>query len=370
MFERSTSDARPIDGDESHRCASDRDCVNADTREFDPETGRPIRKGALIADGPLCRGCMMRLESAVNHMPADYDRLSDAIGDSVVGGGDKVHLTRDAAIPLNTSTEALMSRILDVTTRAAEMVAAEMNMDSRIWPPNPYMAVSRASKLLAPTLQVLVSIEPQAAMVWGRVPSGDEGWDDKHGQPRELVEQSGLDLAHELLEINRLVGVQLGKSKLRHHFSMPCPAYDYKKRRYCGAMTVGRDDGTDFVNCSTCGTSWTEVEYGFLTGLVTSEIKQRKENDMLRFLLAEAYWRLDTLRRLAEALQDLDVEAVVNDGPEKAAELVTLITSQVSTVLTMGAAPHPRPEDRRASSVKPKKQRQKAIDAPRKAIEA
>lgn len=369
MFEQSTSDARPFDQDqdEAHRCASGRTCVNADVREFDPITGRPIRKGAVVADEPLCRGCMMRLESAVNHMLDDYDRLSDAIGDSVAGGGDKVHLTRDAAIPLNTAAEALMSRIHDSTTRAAEMVAAEMNMTGRAWPPNQRLALDRAVKMLAPTLQVLIYIEPQAHHVWDRIPSGDDGW-DQNGQPTTIVELSGLDMARELVEINRLVGVQLGKSRLRHHFSMPCPAYDYKKRRYCGAMTVGRDDGADRVNCSTCGTAWTEVEYGFLTGLVVSEIKQREENDMLRFLLAEAYWRLDTLRRLAEALQEMDVEAVVNDGPEKAAELVGLITSQLSMVLTMGEAPHSRPEERRTAT--PKRQLQKAIPVSRKAIEA
>lgn len=370
MDERSTSDARN-ENQTGYRCGFGTRCVNAEVTGHDPDSGRPIRRGAPVSDDALCKGCMTRLAHAVTNLPQDYGRLAAVLGDSMAGGGDKVHLTREAALPINTATEALMSRIVESSTRAAEMVAVAMNMDGRAWPPQPYMAVSRASKILAQTLRVLLVVEPQTHLMWGRIPSGDEGWDDSPhgGQPTELVEVSGLDMAKELVEINRLVGVQLGKARLRHHYSMPCPAWDNKAKRYCGAFTIGQDDGSDRINCSTCGTSWTEEQYGVLEGLVLADIQLREENDMLRFLLAEAYWRLDTLRRLAEALADLDVEAIANDGPEKSIELFNLVGQQIVAVLTMGTVPHSKPEERNPAT-QPNKKRAKAIAAPKKEITA
>jgi hypothetical protein len=80
---------------------------------------------------------------------------------------------------------------------------------------------------------------------------------------------------------------------------MPCPAVD-KHGTYCGAMTVGRDDGSNWVDCKTCATRWTEREYDWLK----TQIAGDKEIDLLRWLLAEAYWRLDTLQRGADAIRE------------------------------------------------------------------
>lgn len=344
---------------EDHRCRSGKRCVNADVdvREIDPETNKPLRRGAVIADGQLCAGCMFRLGKSVRALTDDYERLAAVIGENHVAGGDKVHLTQEAVIPINVATEALMSRIVETATRGAEMVADAMNMGWPVWPANPRAALTKAVRILEPTLAVLVEVGPQAAFVWARVPSGDDGW-DVNGQPTELVDLSGVDVAVSINEINRLVGVQLGKAKLRYQTWLPCPAWDTKAKRYCGAFTVGRDDGADLFDCETCGTTWTEAEYGLLTGLLLGEIEQLEENNMLRWLLAEAYGRLDEMQAMVARLDGDPAAELPGAGP--------LILARIEQILEG----HQPPEERNPGT-EPKKKRQKAIAAPtRKAIES
>ncbi|WP_131813040.1 hypothetical protein [Mycolicibacterium fortuitum] len=273
----------------------------------------------------------------------------------MAGGGDKVHLTREAAIPINTATEALMSRIVETTTRAAEMVSDAMNMEPRTWPANPSAALRLAVRILEPTLPVLIAVEPQAAMVWSRTPNGDEGW-EHNGQPTELIEQSGLDMALELLEIGRLVGVQLGKSHLRHELPGPCSAWDERAKRFCGAYTVGRDNGSDFVDCTTCGTRWPSEHFPILVRLQLNEIQEREEYELLRYLLAEAYARLDELQAMAARLD--------GDGALDLPGAGALLLGRVQEVLDGHLPPAER-------NVGTESKKQKAIPAAkRKAIEA
>lgn len=372
MFERSTADARAVET--THRCRFDTGCTNADVEQHDTETGRPVKRGALIADGAICRGCMTRLETVVRYLPKDYDRLRAALGEYSAAGSDKVRSSRDAAIPLNTQVEALMARIVEVAERASDMVDDVLGVEDggphraavvTVTPPegsqpetfrvqirgNRMADLSRAVKKLSGTLDVLIQAPVQAALVWSRIPTGDEEWDDKIGQPRELVEMSGLDVARELVEINRLVGVQLGKAKLRHHYSMPCPAYDAHKKGWCLAFTVGRDDGADRFDCTTCGASWTEAEYGFLQRMTLDSIREREENNMMRYLLAEAYARLDEARELLDRLDGDAAVELPGAGP--------LILGRLQQIL----GGHLAPEDRQASSSPPKRKRAKAIAA-------
>lgn len=342
-----------------HRCASGGGCTNFDINGSDPETGRDIRVGAaLTADsGPLCGGCYARLRSAIKGMPGDWLRLKASLGENLTDdAGGKVHLTRTPAIPLNTAVEALMCRIVEVAERAAEMVESELGIDVR--PTSDYTdprlaSVDRAAKRLDTTLDVLLDIEAQPMLVWGRIPTGDDGWDEGgDGQPRELVEMDGLDVAAQIVRVNREVGVRLGKAHLRHTSALPCDA--------CGGHELGRDDGTWVINCLRCGAKYSEDELGFLIRMKLSEIESKEENDMLRYLLAEAYWRLDSLQLRADALADeWDVlAAVLAENPDKSLEILRLVTQQFAGVLTDGPEPHPRPEERQNTTPEKKKQKE------------
>lgn len=352
---------------EAHRCAWATGCVNVDVRPVDPATGRAERLGAAIVDGTVCPGCLARLETAVKYLPRDYDRLREALGESASGGGDFIHLTRDAAIPINTSTEALMVRLVDAVSRAEVMVSVALHLTgNRRKKPGPvkdsiaarvevgrvgetdYQMVARACKLIGPCLDDLLETEPTLTLVW--VP-GDDGEDDS----RAKVMIGGLDVARALVEINRLVGRRLGLTKLRHQMAMPCPASD-RKGRYCGALTVGRDDGEARVNCTTCGASWSDREYTFLTGLVLDEIDVKEENDMLRWCLAEAYWRLDTLRNA--------IDGIDGDPALEQAGAAQVVIDGVLAILDHGEG-HPRPEDRQAAT--DERDKAKAIESKKRA---
>lgn len=120
------------------------------------------------------------------------------------------------------------------------------------------------------------------------------GW-CKDGQSREIVDMTGLDTALQLVQLHNQARAELGLTRLRHKYEMPCPN--------CGS-DVGRDDGTTIVDCKQCESAWTEREYQFLVGLITQE---RLDVEILKYLLAEAYWRLDTLKEAANIMRQHEV---------------------------------------------------------------
>lgn len=359
-----------------YRCAWGRVCVHAEVlAELDPETGRPVRLGAPVVDPPLCQADWKRLESAVKELPRDYARLQEGLGERRAVEGAKVTMSAEPPVNLNVHREMLQSLIVEIADRAADVVEEELRMTGvgrhrqatpRGFEGRGYRAagakstgsalvtIDRAVKLLLPSLDALVDAPAQAHMVWLPLPDSDEEC-DRHpkGQPRELVELSGLDIAWRIVRISSDVYVELGRNRLRYRFAAPCPAWITKERRWCGASTVGRDNGSSFVDCETCGAKWTEDEYRFLEGLILGEIEEREEHDLLKYLLAEAYWRLDQLRERTQAPPPVDADSVrtiiaaaVAEGgssraAERAVELVELIsghiTGQLSAVLDIGA---------------------------------
>ncbi len=375
-----------------HRCAWGRVCVNADIQQqIDPVTGRPIRLGAAVVDGPLCDADLQRVASAVKGLPRDYQRLGQGIGEKRSVDGARVAGSTELPIPINTYREMLQTRIVEIADRAAEVVEEELRMTGKArhravtptgWDGRgfraagaastggPLMTVDHAAKLLLVSLEALLDAPTQPHLLWLPLPDSDEEC-DRHptGQPRELVELSGIDIAWMIVRLSSDVYNELGRAQLRHRFIAPCPAWVSRERRYCRAQTVGRDDGSSVVDCETCGAAWSETEYWFIEGLVLDEIETREESDLMSYFLAESYWRLDTLRdRLAagppvdpDTVRQIIVEAAAEGGPQraadKAAELVALITehltARAAVVLEMGTLdaegkpiPHSRPEQR------------------------
>lgn len=123
------------------------------------------------------------------------------------------------------------------------------------------------------------------------------GWSDR-GQARELIELSGIDIALQLTELHNQTRAELGLTRLRHRYEMPCPN--------CGA-DVGREDGTTIIDCKNCESSWTEREYKFLVGLITHE---RLDMEILKYLLQEGYVRLDQIQ---EVIDKLDQDPAIDE---------------------------------------------------------
>ncbi len=123
------------------------------------------------------------------------------------------------------------------------------------------------------------------------------GWCND-GQAREIIEHTGAEILQQLINLHHQARAELGHTRLRHRYPMPCPR--------CGGR-VGRDDGQTIVTCDDrdqCKSSWTEREYQFLAGLITRE---RYDMEITKYLLAEAYARLDDVQRRLDKLTDDDL---------------------------------------------------------------
>lgn len=340
--------------DLDHRCRSGATCVDADTKLTDDD-GHTIRRGKLITEGLLCDGCYVRLGKAVKYIARDWLRLSNHLGSTGSADlNDRVGGTREQPIPLNVQVEAMMSRLVELAERALAMVGKPV--PARVGRSNTSdrSSLERAVKYVPTRLDILLATPATETLAWSKIPTGDSQWDPDRGQPVELVAMSGLDIAADIVHVNRRVGQLLGKDRLRHHYALPCPSVD-RRGHYCGAMTVGRDDGEARVDCTTCGASWTEREYDFLSGLVLDEIKVREENDLLRWLLAEAYWRLDSLQIRDDALGeqwDQLTDQIPDLPPDAVIKVLSVIREQLAGVLTDGEAPHPRPDQRMTATPK------------------
>lgn len=341
---------------EIHRCPAGQACRAAtikDTR----------REPAITTEPGLCDACYTHFQSCVHQLPRDWADLRRALGERQGAGQEFVKSTPTPAIPIATAREALMAEIVDVADRAAALVsdvlrtdqptgaaaAPQIVIDGKKIRPRPGSVADNAQttrhardaallaacvRLVEPNIDALVSMPAQAALVWGkpvrcarhteiiaaaeyqldaaitvedkiaatakldtaRAVAGDcddcGGW-GRHGQARALTEQSGIEIALAMVELHHRVRDDLGKTRLRHKYSLACPSCHTPR-------TVGRDDGTAIINCTACGASWTQGEYAFLVGLIT----EGKEMDIIKWLLAEGYSRLDDIQEVLAKIAD------------------------------------------------------------------
>lgn len=335
----------------SHRCIAGRDCRRAELVD-----GR--RAGALTEKpDTLCQVCHKHISSAIHQLPRDYRELRDTLGERATNTGQRIRSTPTPAIPISTRKEALMAEIVDMCDRAAAIVSDRLGTEqptgrrkppqkaatgSIAWcqamhrQPHPQQSLRAAISVTEPNIELLAAAPAEPALVWVRpkrcpkhrqeirgakvlleaiqLPAAVDmarqmlnlaytaagqcddcnGW-WRHGQQRQLVEQSGLEITLQLVELHNQARAELGLTRLRHVYKMPCPN--------CGAQ-VGRDDGTTIVDCKKCESSWTEREYKFLVGLITHE---RLDMEILKYLLAEAYGRLDDVQRRLDVITDADL---------------------------------------------------------------
>jgi hypothetical protein len=159
------------------------------------------------------------------------------------------------------------------------------------------------------------------------------GWDPRLGQARELVDITALDTALAIIDIHNRTRAELGKTRLRHRYAMPCPR--------C-AGRVGRDDGTTVVDCDSCKAAWTEREYKFLAGLIADE---GKTMEILKYLLAESYSRLDHVQEILDKISS-DERINIPGSP------VAFLIAELAKIMAAGEHGHVRPADRTAATDK------------------
>ncbi|MGV0042047.1 hypothetical protein [Mycobacterium colombiense] len=314
---------------DSHRCLAGDNCCAATYT-----AGKRIPALTETQD-TLCEACLQRIESAVQQLPKDWANLRDALGERAAAGGQRISSTPAPAIPISTRKEALMRAIVDMADRAAAIVSDALNTDQPVaykgrgHPEQAERLLRAAVAITAPNIGLLAAAPTEHMLVWakpmrcpvhaelialaeaGQVDPGPayvlagqcddcNGWGE-WGQEREHTEMSGIHVALELVELHNQARAELGLTRLRHKYEMPCPN--------CGA-DVGRDDGTAIVDCRNCESSWTEGEYQFLVGLITRE---RLDMKITEYLLAEAYARLDEVQKRLDVLRFANEDSVLDE---------------------------------------------------------
>lgn len=296
---------------------------SSDTTEFvrsTPTPAMPISAGAEAIMAAICeiadRAAAVVSEALGSEQPDGRRHLPD------------IDIRRDVAAKLGITPGKRPA--------AVGTVALRVHDDTR---PDPYDKLLADTRLVEPHIDLLTAAPAEPHLVWARprrcdrhtalidsaaalikiMPPGRDkqlaqtehaaacraaadcddcnGW-GPNGQARAFTELTGYDIAAQIRDIHHQTRAHLGHTRLRNHFTMPCPAVN-AQGIYCGATTVGHDDGSDWVNCTTCGVQWLEDEWDFLSTLIKDW-----EIEVLRWLLAEAYWRLDTLAAGADAIRD------------------------------------------------------------------
>lgn len=297
------------------------------------------REGRYIeTEDSLCLACETHFRSAIKQLPDDWAALRAAVGERQVSDGPKINSTRTPSMPISARKDALMAAITETATRAAEIIAdalntfpaagrtaPELKIDGKPTQPQPDTPAWRAEQITRPTDEHTVTaaialIEPNitllAAHGQGIDPDADDYdgqldhriWNDNgehaHGEPFEHVAMTGIDIVNALVDLHNQTRAELGKTHLRHRLSLPCPQ--------CGGR-VGINDGQTIVNCDDCNGAWTERDYKWFAGLVIDERRKMEIIEMLKYLLAEAYSRLDSL---TEAMKLVSTNPALDTDPK------------------------------------------------------
>lgn len=338
---------------DTHRCIGGSDCCRG---EWHDGQRRPA-----LTEKPhtLCPPCIERIENAVDDLPKDWANLAAALGERAAAAGQRISSTPTPAIPISTRKEALMRAIADRLDRAAAMVSNALHAEQPVpykgrgYPEHIEQIVRKSAAITAPNIPVLAAAPTEPALIWAKpqrcqvhadlialaeesaadpgpayVLAGqcDEcnGWGD-WGQERELVLISGLDIAIELVELHNQARAELGLTRLRHTYEMPCPD--------CGAK-VFRNDGESIVQCEgdakhTC----TEREYKVRAGL---RLEEETWMDMRKYFLSESYWRLDRVQGLVDLL---DNDPTIDTDPRSG----RIILEHLKEILTAGPTVNGKP---------------------------
>lgn len=272
----------------SHECAAGRACRGATVENH-------CRTPALVADErALCRACQRAVRVAVRELTKDYVALADAMGERPVTGQLAVKHTPDPVIPLNVSVLALRDELAEWAEAAVVLVASSCNVVPRLrqklrgYPMDNWGVVDQCHRLLDGNI--------------GRLLDAPDG-DVRIYKPEAKVGQTcwstasldGITVALKMQRVHARVKGFLGEHNPRVRLAMPCPVLD------CGMPTLGIGDGETDVTCTSCGGRWSETEYEWLAHQITYD---RQESTMLRWLLAEANWKLERVQRIAALAED------------------------------------------------------------------
>ena len=262
---------------DERRCAAGFRCADHTVRE-----GKRV-PALLKTPAGLCGHCLKIAASASAALPHDWCKLKVAIGESRRVVSESTSRPKpESKVLLNLESDALMQAIVSESIAAARLVSDRMNV--RVLLPRnrssavAYRCLVRAVRLVVPNVEML---------------AGDE---------------DGALLVLRLVELHRRVVSHLGETAQRERLHLPCPSCsrsalvrEVQDRR--GRELVDGSSTPEVIRCQSCQNIWSESEYQWLSQMVRSE---REEYNMLKWLLAEANWRLSKIVQIADAIAEPD----------------------------------------------------------------
>jgi hypothetical protein len=252
---RALEDAESVN---DHLCVAGNRCCNKVDGE-PRETEKPRT---------FCAACLKRTISRVEQFPEQWASLRDMIGDR--NAGIDVNIRRpkpDGSVPLNIHVDSLLGDIFTDLTTAAEVVAEKLNMSDPTevrqkepievppWAHSPKQEaaeqIARCVRIIAPNLHILAT----ATGVGGRE-DDDRDIDimvwKLNGRWHMPATTTGVKLIKRLDHLGSLAYFTLGLTRARQQRSMPCTR--------CRAKTVGRWAGSEWWDCTSCGSQFPEDE--------------------------------------------------------------------------------------------------------------
>ncbi|SDD59464.1 hypothetical protein SAMN04488581_2621 [Mycolicibacterium neoaurum] len=230
----------------THRCASGKTCkasiVDDDGKRQAKETERP---------DDLCPACLNHTTHRIQELPEQWLRLHAMIGERHTGVDVNIRRPKPSGtVPLNLHVDTLLGGIVTELTTAAEVIADKTNMDNPAHT-NPAKQVQACAHIVAPHITTLI----HATGVGGRDPD-DKAIDVLTWAPNGLIHMpsttTGLQIVKRLDHYGALAHYTLGMTRARTHRDLPCTR--------CRARTVGRWAGSDWFDCTTCGSQFPEDE--------------------------------------------------------------------------------------------------------------
>lgn len=227
-------------------------------------------------------------------MPSDWCKLLITIGEN--RSPERVQSRKPkpgSRVPINLNADMLMREIVDAGNDAGEYVSIQMNIE-----PSAMIKRRLRKGFSTSNMQDYRMIVASSRLISEKI--------DK------LLDEDGLPLILRLSDLHRRVRHHLGDVAQRERQHLPCPSCgkttlvkEVQDQR--GRMSTGGVETPEVIRCLSCdggpnrdGT-WTETEYQWLSTMVLSE---REEHDVLKWLLAEAQWRLSKLDQLANSLEE------------------------------------------------------------------
>ncbi|OBJ19882.1 hypothetical protein [Mycobacterium sp. 1245801.1] len=232
----------------------------------------------------LCQPCQRWVRSSMRALPSDWCKLKLTIGESraPVGGGGR-RPKPGSRVPINTAADDLMRQIAGACDTAAVLVSDAVHTQWHFFGrptgrDRDYRMIEKAVRLVAERVDTLVAC--------GAI---------------------GIHAALRLAVLHRYATRHLGETRQREKQHLPCPscgaqALVKEVRDLRGRGSVNGVETPEVIRCLACdggpngdGT-WTEAEYQWLSKMVLTE---REEQDVLKWLLAEAQWERDVAAWLA-----------------------------------------------------------------------